>query len=139
MDAFPHSSSFQNVKISSIFSPSQPYRRDKDNISRSISRLGISYQAPSIRIQESNMKLTTLPLLLFLSIVGTLLSLAPSLPTTLSNQTSSLPVLENFSFKEMSKSANFNITQVVGCAVVGFCLLLGFAAFLICQIVMRHW
>jgi hypothetical protein len=84
--------------------------------------------------RQSNMKLTTLSLLLFLSIVGTSLALAPSLPTALSNPASSPLNPEITSFEESSKRSNINITEVVVCVIVGFCLLLGLGAFLFCQL-----
>jgi hypothetical protein len=84
--------------------------------------------------RESNMKVTTLSLLLFLSIVGACLALGPSIPTSLSNPASSPLIPEILSLKEISKRSNLNITQVVVCAVVGFCLLLGLGAFLFCQL-----
>jgi hypothetical protein len=87
-----------------------------------------------IHPRESNMKLATLSLLLFLSIVGTCLAIAPSLPTALSSPASSPLIPEILSSKEISKRSNLNITQIVICAAVGFCLLLGLGAFLFCQL-----
>ena len=82
--------------------------------------------------RASNMKVTTLSLLLFLSIVGTCLTLGPSIPTAFFNPASSPLIPEILSLKEISKRSNLNITQVVVCAVVGFCLLLGLGVFLFC-------
>jgi hypothetical protein len=131
MDVFSRASSFQNGKTCRYSLLLNPTRETK-----------ITFEDPfpvpvyyiKLHPRESSMKLATLSLLIFFSIVGTSLPLAPSLSTTLSNPASSPLAPEILSFKEVSKRSNLNITQVVVCAVVGFCLLLGLGAFLFCQL-----